>query len=445
MALVPRRMDDARRRLDPAAGRVPARHFGEGRAHRHARLLLRRGALFLLRLRADVHRLLGAAHRSGIHQALCQRGRARDPAHPAQPDPRAHADVGADSFLRCAAFGHPVHRERGAARADGAFHRERGQAVRATPRRPAVPAAAARGAGRLHAGGAALRAQFQEHHVRDGAERLQGHARLVHRAARRGHLLEARHHRGRHDLGGVRTPLVGHRRAHGARRHAPAAARRARVLAPRHVPRVARSPQIMRASPLARILVSVFAALIAYASLYPMEGWRDPGVSPFAYLNAPWPRHITSFDVTVNFLGYIPYGFLAVAALHPRLRGIPAFLVATASALALTLTLEALQSYLPARFPSNLDALCNLLGAALRAALAARFAPRLLAEGPAGRWRQGAFLPAGGIDLGLALMGLWLFTQLNPTTSLFGAGDLRDFLGARGPRGQRPEFFITIE
>jgi len=201
----------------------------------------------------------------------------------------------------------------------------------------------------------------------------------------------------------------------------------------------------MRASPLARILVSVFAALIAYASLYPMEGWRDPGVSPFAYLNAPWPRHITSFDVTVNFLGYIPYGFLAVAALHPRLRGIPAFLVATASALALTLTLEALQSYLPARFPSNLDALCNLLGAALGAALAARFAPRLLAEGPAGRWRQGAFLPAGGIDLGLALMGLWLFTQLNPTTSLFGAGDLRDFLGARGPRGQRPEFFITIE
>jgi VanZ family protein len=201
----------------------------------------------------------------------------------------------------------------------------------------------------------------------------------------------------------------------------------------------------MRESPLARILFTVFAALVVYATLYPMDGWRDPGISPFAYLGAPWPRHITSFDLAVNVMGYIPYGFLAVAALQPRLQGIPAFLLATASALALTLILEALQSYLPARFPSNLDALCNLVGAALGAALAVRYVPKLLAEGPLGRMRQSAFLPGGAVDLGLALMGLWLFIQLNPTTLLFGAGDLREFLGAREPRGQRPEFFITIE
>jgi VanZ family protein len=201
----------------------------------------------------------------------------------------------------------------------------------------------------------------------------------------------------------------------------------------------------MRESPLARILLAVFAALTAYATLYPMDGWRDPGISPFAYLSAPWPRHITRFDVAVNLLGYIPCGFLAVAALHPRLRGIPAFAVATASALALTLILEALQSYLPARIPSNLDALCNLLGAAIGAAAAVRYAPKLLVEGPPGRWRHSGFLPGGGIDLGLALIGLWLFIQLNPTTLLFGAGDLRDFLGARDVRGHRPEFFITIE
>jgi hypothetical protein len=42
-------------------------------------------------------------------------------------------------------------------------------------------------------------------------------------------------------------------------------------------------------------------------------------------------------------------------------------------------------------------------------------------------------------------MGLWLFIQLNPTTLLFGAGDLREFIGAREPRGERPEFFIGIE
>jgi VanZ family protein len=200
----------------------------------------------------------------------------------------------------------------------------------------------------------------------------------------------------------------------------------------------------MRESPLARILFGVFAALTVYASLYPMEGWRDPGVSPFAYLTAPWPRHITRFDIAVNVLGYVPYGFLAAAALQPRLRARSAFIVATASALILSLILEALQSYLPARIASNLDAICNVSGAAIGAAAAVRYGPTLV-EGAFARRRLSAFLPGGVIDLGLTLMGLWLFVQLNPTTLLFGAGDLREFLGAREPRGERPAFFITIE
>jgi VanZ family protein len=200
----------------------------------------------------------------------------------------------------------------------------------------------------------------------------------------------------------------------------------------------------MQESPLARILFAVFAALTVYASLYPMEGWRDPGLSPFAYLFAPWPRHITRFDIAVNVLGYVPYGFLAATALQPRLRGPSAFIAATASALILSLILEGLQSYLPARIASNLDAMCNVLGAAIGAAAAVRYGPTLL-EGAFARLRQSAFLRGGVIDLGLVLMGLWLFIQLNPTTLLFGAGDLREFLGAREPRGERPAFFITIE
>src|SRR5687768_16100774 len=88
--------------------------------------------------------------------------------------------------------------------------------------------------------------------------------------------------------------------------------------------------------PLARVLLGLLALLTAYATLYPMEGWRDPGLSPFAYLSAPWPRHITRFDLAVNVLGYLPFGALAVAALHPRLRGVPAFVAGTAAALALS-------------------------------------------------------------------------------------------------------------
>ena len=68
-------------------------------------------------------------------------------------------------------------------------------------------------------------------------------------------------------------------------------------------------------------MLLVYVFLVAYASLFPLEGWRNVGLSPFAYLSAPWPRYVTSFDVVVNVAGYIPYGFLAIAALHPSARG----------------------------------------------------------------------------------------------------------------------------
>ncbi len=64
--------------------------------------------------------------------------------------------------------------------------------------------------------------------------------------------------------------------------------------------------------------------LVAYASLYPLSGWRDVGLSPFAYLSAPWPRYATVFDIAVNVAGYLPFGFLAVMALHPRVGGVGA-------------------------------------------------------------------------------------------------------------------------
>jgi VanZ family protein len=200
-----------------------------------------------------------------------------------------------------------------------------------------------------------------------------------------------------------------------------------------------------RQSPLARILLGVYAGLVVHASLYPWAGWRDPGLSPFAYLSAPWPRYVTTFDITVNVLGYVPLGFLAIAALHPRVRGVPAFAMAAASALALTLILEALQSYLPARFDSNLDALCNLSGAAAGALLGLRYAQRLFLEGPVRGVRDRTFLPGSDIDAGLVLIGLWLFIQLHPGMLLFGAGDLREFLGAREASGHRAQFFIAME
>lgn len=143
-------------------------------------------------------------------------------------------------------------------------------------------------------------------------------------------------------------------------------------------------------------------------------------------------------------LGYVPLGLLGVAALQPRLKGIAAGALALAAGVALSASLEAVQSYLPTRIASNLDLVANAAGTALGAALGVRAAPWLLDHGPYRRWRA-AFLPGAGIDAGLVLLALWLFLQLNPATLLFGAGDLRDLVAAPAAVSHGPQYFVSIE
>src|SRR6185295_19804026 len=47
-------------------------------------------------------------------------------------------------------------------------------------------------------------------------------------------------------------------------------------------------------------------------------------------------------------------------------------------------------------------------------------------------------------DLGLTLLGLWLFAQLNPATLLFGTGDLRDLVAGSGAR-HPAQLFVSAE
>jgi len=199
------------------------------------------------------------------------------------------------------------------------------------------------------------------------------------------------------------------------------------------------------ASPLARFLLVAYVLLAVYATLYPLAGWRAPAVPPWAFLGAPWPRYVTAFDLAANFAGYLPYGFLAALAVHPVLRGGAAVLAALLTAAALSLALETAQSFLPARIPSNLDVLANVLGAAAGALLGARLGPPLIEGGPLKRLRTRFFEPGARADLGLTLLALWLFAQLDPATLLFGTGDLRDLLaGAAGP-AHGAELFVAIE
>jgi VanZ family protein len=200
----------------------------------------------------------------------------------------------------------------------------------------------------------------------------------------------------------------------------------------------------VRSPPLARILFAVYVLLVVYASLYPLEGWREHGVSPFDYLWAPAPRYVTDFDIAANVLGYVPYGFLGMAALYSVVRRSFALALVVVSGAALSLALEAAQSYLPTRVAASLDVAANIGGLGAGALFAAAFLPQLHESRPLRRLR-GIFLPGTVTDAGLVLLALWLFTQLNPATLLFAAGDLRDLLAAAPGTARPPQFFVAIE
>lgn len=163
-------------------------------------------------------------------------------------------------------------------------------------------------------------------------------------------------------------------------------------------------------------------ALIVYASLYPFTEWRDQGIAPWAFLSAPLPRYWTRFDVMANVLGYAPVGFLlALSALRSgrARRASTAVLLAALAAAALSLLMEALQSYLPARVPSNVDFVLNAAGG-LGGAAVAGLLERMGAIDHWSRFRARWFVAhARGA---IVLLALWPMALLFPATVPFGLG-----------------------
>jgi VanZ family protein len=198
-------------------------------------------------------------------------------------------------------------------------------------------------------------------------------------------------------------------------------------------------------STLARYLFVAYLLLVVYASLHPFSGWRDRGLPAFAFLTASFNRPVPAFDVVVNVLGYMPLGFLAVLAVYPRLRGAPGLAFAVACSALLSFILESLQLYLPTRTASNLDLIANTAGGAAGAIAALAASRPLMDAGKLEGLRGDLFLPGRRVDLGLVLLGLWLFAQLNPETLLFGTGDLRDLFKTPSGRLYPAEVFLRVE
>jgi VanZ family protein len=196
---------------------------------------------------------------------------------------------------------------------------------------------------------------------------------------------------------------------------------------------------------LALYLALAYALLAIYGSLHPFTDWRDTGSSPIDFLFAGWSRYITGFDLAVNVLAYLPLGLFWFVALRPRWGGRRAALAALCIGTAISLAMEMLQNYLPSRVPSNIDVACNALGTLLGATLGLRWGAALVDGGRLHALRQRLVLHGGTGDAGLMLVGLWLLTQLNPETLLFGNGDLRILLDLPAPLTYNATRFTEFE
>ena len=198
-------------------------------------------------------------------------------------------------------------------------------------------------------------------------------------------------------------------------------------------------------SPLGLYLAGAYTLLAIYGSLYPFAGWHDSGAAPLAFLGAGWPRYYTLFDLASNVVAYLPLGFLWATALRPALGTWATVPAALLIGVASSLTLEIAQNYLPSRVPSNLDLACNGIGALCGALAGARWGGIMLDGGRLDAMRHHLFRSGAVADAGLLLIWLWLLTQFNPDTLLFGNGSLRGLLGIAAPLPYSADSFTGIE
>jgi len=175
----------------------------------------------------------------------------------------------------------------------------------------------------------------------------------------------------------------------------------------------------LQAMPLARAISLSYALLIIYVSLNPFDFNFSNGITAWAWLDAPLPRFITLFDVSVNILAYIPLGFLLVFACYPRWRNFVALSIGLGFSAILAFSVESLQTWLPTRIPSQMDWWANVLGGLLGGLLAIPLGPQWL-SGSAIRRRFDRWFGSNWAACALFLLFPW--AQIYPQSSWLGTG-----------------------
>jgi VanZ family protein len=193
------------------------------------------------------------------------------------------------------------------------------------------------------------------------------------------------------------------------------------------------------------VLAVAYLLTIIYASLQPLRGWRLPPADLYGFLAAPWPRYITLTDVFANAAAYLPLGFLLTLGLRSVLRPLAAVIAGALLAAAVSVGMESVQLFLPARIPSNIDVLANSTGGLIGALAAPLFLPSQIIGARLAGWRGRVFRPGTLTDTGILVAMLWVFSQLNPLTQLFGTGYLRNTFDLPELFFHTPGLLLTAE
>ncbi|NHZ91349.1 VanZ family protein [Massilia sp. CCM 8733] len=173
-----------------------------------------------------------------------------------------------------------------------------------------------------------------------------------------------------------------------------------------------------------RRLVLVFLVLIVYGSLYPFSGWSEPPAPLFSFLFAN-PARVEKADLVQNVLAYMPFGLFMVAWLMRSTRFHVALVTAAVAGGVLSLSMEAIQQFLPSRDASRIDLVLNIFGSVAGGLLASLLhghtvgGPRLVAL--RAHWLRTGTLP----NLGLAALALWALSQTSPLVPTFDIGQVR--------------------
>ena len=196
---------------------------------------------------------------------------------------------------------------------------------------------------------------------------------------------------------------------------------------------------------LALTLALAYLLVIIYASLQPLRGWRMPAEDVYGFLTAPWPRYITLADVLFNVSAYVPLGFMLTLGLRIVMPPVAAVAAGLLLAVAVSIAMECVQMFLPARIASNVDVMANSAGALIGALAAPLFLPSQRIGARLGVWRDRVFLPGALTDIGIVVAALWIITHFNPLSQVFGTGNLRDALELPAYLFHTPSLLLSAE